>query len=229
MVSHSHSTEPRLTTPNALPIRHRWLVGTALGLSLLSMSASGVLLAQVRTLDQKIQDVAAVSGSGQEHTTLKAQVANLNKTLQGQTTQVTELGQSVSNTKQSVSQLRQDIMKLDARVNTMSQPVRASVNIGVTQPQEIGHGFWVTDLMAISQGRGTRLVGTVVNSSAVKYTDVIFNVKIGDQAAKPLRVAAIAAGSEESFRLDFPDVEPKQAVKGEINYVSANLMMWVGE
>lgn len=229
MVSHPHSTESVSTHPTTQPGIHRWLPGTALGLSLLAIATSGVLLAQVRSLDQKIQDVAAVSGSGQEHSTLKTQVANLNKTLQAQTTKVSELNQSISSTKQTVTQLNQDIAKVDDKVNAVRQTTQASVKIGIIEPQSIGHGFWVIDLIAVPSGRGTRLVGTVVNSTAIRYTDVIFNVKIGNRPAKPMTLAAIAAGTGESFSLDFPDIPADQAVRGQIDYVRANILLWEGE
>lgn len=229
MVSHSNLTKSLPTPSNALPTRYRWLLGTALGLSALSLTASGMLFTQMRSLEQKIQDVATVSGSSQEHTVLKSQVASLNKELQTQTKRVTELTQGISSTKQSVTQLSQDMTKLNMKIDAVKQPTQANVNIGVSEPQEIGHGFWVTDLIAIPDGQGTRLVGNLVNSSSVKYTDILFNVRIGNKPAKMLSIAAIAGGSHASFKLDFPDIPVDQATKGRIDYVSANLLMLTGE
>jgi hypothetical protein len=229
MVSHSHLSDSFPTDSTALASRHRWILGTALGFSVLSLTASGLLWTQVRSLEQKIQNVAVASGSGQEHNVLKTQVTDLNQVLQAQTKKVTALTQGVNSTQQSVTRLNQDIAALSQRVDTVRQTSPGGVTMGVAELQELGHDFWVTNLMAIPNGRGTRLVGNIVNSSAVKYTDIIFNVRIANQSAKMLSIAGIPGGSQASFSLDFPDVPVEQAVKGRIDYVSANLVMFTGE
>jgi hypothetical protein len=223
MLSHTHSTEPFVPEGQPLSKRHRWFLGTALGLSLLSITTTGILLAQVRTLDQKIQDVAATSGSSQEHKTLKTQVANLSQTLQTQTTKLNELSQGVRNSTQSVAKLEKDITRLDTKVNTEGQVTQATVNIGVIQPQEIGHGFWVKDLMAIPHQRGTRLVGNLVNTAAITQSDITFSVSIDQSPARMLTIPEIAGGSQTTFSINFPDVAAGHAVQGRIDYVSSSL------
>lgn len=173
--------------------------------------------------------MAAAAGSGQEHATLKSQVTNLNKDLQTQTKKVTELNQGLSNTKKNLSQLGQDLKKMNTRIDTVQQAMQATVHIGVIEPQDIGHGFWVTNLMAIPNDGGTRLVGDLVNSTSVKYTNAIFNVQIGNQPIKGLSIPTIAGGSHTSFSLDFPDIPADQAVHARIDYVSAKMVMRTAE
>jgi hypothetical protein len=50
MVSHSHPTHPLPTTPNTRPDYHRWVLGAALGISLMSIGASGILWTRARCL-----------------------------------------------------------------------------------------------------------------------------------------------------------------------------------
>lgn len=229
MVSHTHSTEPLPTPSQGPPVYQRWILGSALGFSLLSIGASAILFTQVRSLENKLQDVAAAAGSGQEHAMLKTQVTNLNKDLQTQTQKVTELNQGLSNTKKNLSQLDQDIKQLNTNINTVKQTTQATVRIGVSEPQDIGHGFWVTNLRAVPNNSGTRLVGNLVNATAVKYTDAAFNVQIGNKPVKVLPVGTIAGGSEIFFGLDFPDIPVDQAVHARIDYVSATIVMQTGE
>jgi hypothetical protein len=250
MVSHIHSTNHFGTAPNAaapnpvsdhISIVQRRLVEAALGIGILSIVASGVLLVQMRSLDQKIQEVAVASdqkiqevavasGNGQEHTVLKTQVSNLSKTLQTQTSRVDQLSKGVSNTNRNVAELDRNvahnIAQLNTKLNAAKQPTQAIVTIGVSAPQDIGHGFWVTDLMAIPTNRGTRLVGNLVNTTAVKYTGVIFSTTLGNAPAKMLSIPEIDRGGLVSFSADFPDITPDQAVKGRIDYVSANMVIF---
>lgn len=236
MISDAHSTELLSSPSQGLPVYQRWILGSALSFSLLSIGASGILLTQVRALENKLQDVATAVSSGQEHAILKSQVTNLNKdlqtqaqTIQAQTIRVTELNQELSNTKKNPSLLGQDIKPLNTNINTVKQATQATVRIGVSEPQDIGHGFWVKNLRAIPNNSGTRLVGDLVNATAVKYTDVIFNVQIGNKPAKVLSIGTIAGGSHVFFGLDFPEVPVEQAVQAQIDYVSATMVMQTAE
>jgi hypothetical protein len=88
--------------------------------------------------------------------------------------------------------------------------------------QPIAGGFYVIDVSAAAAGKGTRVVGKIVNPTSVVHETAQFSVRVDDKRAT-FTLPKVPPGIAQPFEVTLPDVAPAAVQKAFIALESSTI------
>ncbi len=96
------------------------------------------------------------------------------------------------------------------------------VDLATAGWQPIAGGFYVIDISATATGKGTRIVGKIVNPTSVVHEAAQFSVRIDEKRAT-FTLPKVPPGIAQTFEVTLPDIAPGTAQKAFIALESSTI------
>jgi len=96
------------------------------------------------------------------------------------------------------------------------------VDLATAGWQPIAGGFYVIDISAAAAGKGTRIVGKIVNPTSVVHEAAQFSVRIDEKRAT-FTLPKVPPGIAQPFEVTLPDIAPGTAHKAFVALESSTI------
>jgi len=219
-------------SPQEQPTSLGWriLSISSLILALTAIGTSAFLIAQIIPLHRKVAEFTPIiqnqsSESATEIVVINQKIAELGKTMQSQSAKLSKNDAAIVNLNQEFSQIKttQTELKNDLSQITSSDQERGLLYVDTDEPQDIGHGFLVTNLNTYLTHNGVSLTGTIINTAYIQHRNASFRITIAGQS-KPLVISQILPGESQRFEVTFPDIPISKANRCRILYENSQVV-----
>jgi hypothetical protein len=96
------------------------------------------------------------------------------------------------------------------------------VDLATAGWQPIAGGFYVIDISANAAGKGTRIVGKIVNPTSVVHESAQFSIRVDDKRAT-FTLPKVPPGIAQPFEVTLPDIAPGATQKAFIALESSTI------
>jgi hypothetical protein len=136
---------------------------------------------------------------------------------------ITKLEERVDSLETVISTIHTSTTTTTAKVMEQEslKELKYTIDLYNQSMQRINDEFRVVDITTSSNSPGLTITGRIVNSTALKHTNVTFIIKIGD-VYKEFLVPVISSGNSTGFTVEVPDAE-KDAKNAKIEYLSSTI------
>ncbi|MBC2732831.1 MAG: hypothetical protein HF981_00550 [Desulfobacteraceae bacterium] len=125
--------------------------------------------------------------------------------------------------KEKTEKIFNDLLEIKLE-KLMEDPSR--VNFTESTIQNIGNGFFVTDLEMKEHLTGIKLSGRVINTQSVRHENITFKAFMSGQV-KAFTINRISPGNSTKFSVYIPDVDVKMTTYGSIQYQRSSVEYFI--